>query len=114
MDLYSEHPAITRASPRLQLQVAPRFIGIEIIGERALDVPRPCITALDQVQVVAVHHAHCRCETGRCSRMQPGTLPPRGRRDFSEEIQQRAARLLEKAGLDARDRFGLSANLPIS
>ena len=33
--------------------------------------------------------------------------------NFSEEIQRRATHLLEKAGLDARDRLGLSAHLLI-
>ncbi len=53
-----------------ELEVAPLLVLVEIACQRALDIARACVVALDQVAVIGVHDAHEIGEIGSRARMQ--------------------------------------------
>src|SRR2546430_16083740 len=54
----------------LLLEIAPLAIGVELAGERALDVLGSRVMSIDEIAVVAVHDAHESGEIRRRARMQ--------------------------------------------
>jgi hypothetical protein len=64
----------------LDLQIAALLGRVELARHRALNFAQGCVVALDQVGVIAVHHAHGVCQRGSGSRMQPCSHPAAGGR----------------------------------
>ena len=87
----------------LELQIAPRLVGVELAGQRPLDVARPRVMALDQVAVVGVHDPHEIGEVRRRPRMQRLAERRRRRRQLRDDIRDRPRRVGQPGRLDAVD-----------
>ncbi len=55
---------------RLDLQIPPIFVVVEISSQRALDLFGPRVVTLDEIAVIGIHDPHDAGETGGCARMQ--------------------------------------------
>lgn len=86
---------------RLDLKLATLGVAIELIGQRELNVTRARVVALDEVAVVAVHHAHQIGQARTTDRMQARTELRRGAHELGNDICERDRRAVEQAGLDA-------------
>ena len=63
---FRREPVNVRLDPHMRrgfnLQVSPSFVGVEVAGQRALNIARPGNMPLDEVGVVGVHHPNQGCE----------------------------------------------------
>jgi hypothetical protein len=86
---------------RFQLQIAPLFGGVELVGQCALDVARRGVVTFDQVRVVAVHHPHETSEPCGGTRMQTGAEGVGGPGQRCNEIDDLRALFVEEARLNS-------------
>jgi len=70
----------------LDLQIAALLGRVELARHRALNFAQGCVVALDQVGLIAVHHAHGVGQRGSGARMQPCSHPAAGGRQGCHEI----------------------------
>ena len=78
----------------LNLEIAPRLVDIEFVGQRPLNVSWPGVVPLDQVGVIAIHDPHQVRQAGGCSGVEAGAkLAGRGGQ-LRQEIQQLSSRLV--------------------
>jgi hypothetical protein len=90
---------------RLDLQIPPLFIVVELPQERALDLLGPGVMTLDEVAVVGIHDAHDVGEFGRGARMQSFSQSGRRRREIGDHIGDRFGRFIDARWFDPRRRF---------
>ena len=83
---------------RFDLEVASSFVLVEITDERARDIPGPCVVALDEIAVVAVHQAHETGEIRGCRGMQPGAQGSACRRERRDRVGDRFRVSSSRAG----------------
>jgi hypothetical protein len=91
----------TDMRPGFDLEVATLFRRRQVAGERALDLARRRVVALDQVRIVAVHHPHQIGEAGGRAWVQTPAERLCRTRQRGDQIEDFGARFVEEAGFNA-------------